>query len=63
MLNEKARNLQLQLKNLSKSLGLEVMEVKGGETFKVENEDLLNRFDPEFYYYKYKIPEVLKPSQ
>lgn len=60
VLNEKVQNLQLHLKGLSKILGLEVSEVKGGENFKVEKENLLSRLDPEFYYYKHKIPEVLK---
>lgn len=59
-LNSKILNLRLELKKLSKDLGLEVPEVKGGENFKVRKENLLNRLDPEFYYYGERIPEIFK---
>lgn len=57
---ERANTLQLELKALEVKLNLEVPKIKRAISFIVKAEDMISRLDSEFYYYMYKIPEILK---
>jgi restriction endonuclease S subunit len=58
-LRGRIRELQLKLEDLQEELGLVIPRISR-TCLVVDEKDLINRLDPEFYYYKQEIPAILQ---